>query len=298
MEDNLYMDEEPRGPEKSMKGYKIVILLLVVILGVISFQYFRQVRAIREDFRIERDTLTSRISNLITDIDNIQVANDTMNRNLGIERGRADSLMERLKNERSMNRATIRKYEKELGTLRSVMKRYVEQIDSLNRLNRNLAAENVTFRRQVSTERMRADMAEERATELSNKIRIGSIVKAREIVLSALNRNDRPVSRASRAERLRVDFVLTANELTEPGPRAVYMRITGPDGYVLANDTNALFDYEGDMLTYSATRDIDYQNQDLPVGLYYYGAGITGGTYKVQIYMDGYMIGEAEAVLK
>ncbi len=45
-------------------------------------------------------------------------------------------------------------------------------------------------------------------------------------------------------------------------------------------------------------REIDYQNKDLEVGLYYNGAGITGGTYRVEVYMDGYQIGSAEAYLK
>ena len=48
----------------------------------------------------------------------------------------------------------------------------------------------------------------------------------------------------------------------------------------------------------SAVREIDYQNKDLEVGLYYNGAGITSGTYRVEVYMDGYMIGTTEAYLK
>ncbi len=290
--------EEGKVSDKSIKGYKIMILLLIVILGALSFQYFRHVSQMRKDFKIERDTLTNRISNLITDIDNIKVANDTITYRLTVERGRADSLLTRLQNERSVNRATIRKYEKELGTLRSVTKRLVHQIDSLNTLNQALAKENVTIRKQVTSERLRADAAEETASELQNKVRVGSIVKARDISLTALNSSDREVTRASRAERLRVDFVLSANELTMPGPRTIYVRIIGPDGYVMANESGEVFDFEGDMITYSAAREVDYQNQDLSVGIYYNGGGITSGTYQVEIYMDGYRIGSSEIMLR
>ena len=206
--------------------------------------------------------------------------------------------MEKLQNERNISRATIRRYEKEINTMRNIMRNYVRQIDSLNQLNRSLTQENVAYRQQVNDERVRAQAAEERATEVSNRVKVGSIVRARDIVLSALNTNDRVVPRASRAVRLRVDFILTANELATPGERNVYVRITGPDGYVLAGDVSSLFDYEGDKLTYSAVREIDYQNKDLEVGLYYNGEGITSGTYSVEIYMDGYMIGTAEAYLK
>ena len=288
----------PERSAKSIRGYQIVIVLLVVVLGVLAFIYFRQVRSIKAEAQAEKEVLQQNINDLIVDIDNLKVDNDSISYNLGIGRHRADSLMEKLQNERNISRATIRRYEKEINTMRNIMRNYVRQIDSLNQLNRSLTQENVAYRQQVNDERVRAQAAEERATELSNRVKVGSIVRARDIVLSALNTNDRVVPRASRAVRLRVDFILTANELATPGERNVYVRITGPDGYVLAGDVSSLFDYEGDKLTYSAVREIDYQNKDLEVGLYYNGEGITSGTYSVEIYMDGYMIGTAEAYLK
>ena len=281
---NSQGDNAPERTSKSIRGYQIVIILLVVVLGVLAFIYFRQVKSLKAEAKAEKAILEENINDLIVDLDNLKVAND--------------SLMERLQNERNINRATIRKYEKELGTMRDIMRHYVKQIDSLNQLNRSLTQENVAFRQQVNDERIRAQAAEERASELSNRVKVGAIVRARDIVLTALNSNARVVPRASRAERLRVDFILTANDLATPGERNVYVRITGPDGYVLASDISSLFDYEGDKLTYSAVREIDYQNKDLEVGLYYNGAGITSGTYRVEVYMDGYMIGTTEAYLK
>lgn len=114
----------------------------------------------------------------------------------------------------------------------------------------------------------------------------------------SLSSSDKEVTRASRASRLRVDFVLSANELAIPGERNVYARITAPDGYIMANGANAVFDFEGDKLTCSAVREVDYQNLDLPVGLYYNGSGITGGKYKVAIFMDGYQIGSSEVIMR
>lgn len=286
------------GASKSIRGYQIVIVLLVVVLGVLAFVYFRQVNSLKKEARAEKAVLEENINDLIIDLDNLKVDNDSITYNLDVERQRADSLMECLRNERNINRATIRKYEKEIGTMRDIMRNYVRQIDSLNQLNRSLAQENVAYRQQVNDERLRARAAEERVSELSNRVKVGAIIRARDIELTALNSNDRVVPRASRAVRLRVDFILTANDLATPGERNVYVRITGPDGYVLAGDVASLFDFEGDKLTYSAVREIDYQNSDLEVGLYYNGSGITSGTYMVEIYMDGYMIGSAEAYLK
>jgi hypothetical protein len=165
-------------------------------------------------------------------------------------------------------------------------------------LANKLANENVEYRRQVNTERRRADMAEEMVQELDVKVRRGSLILARNIMLVALNNNNKEVTRANRAARLRTDFVLTANELAQPGERTVYVRIIGPDGYVLANSSNATFEADGERMTYSASRTIDYQNQDLDVYVYYNGGGIAAGKHSVSVYLDGQLIGSNEIILK
>ena len=282
---------------KSARGYLIVIILLVIALGVLVFVYFRQTKQIRTEAEAEKTVLSSQINELRTDFGNLQTSHTAINQSLNQEKERADSLYEALQSEKNTSRATIRRYENELRTLKDVMRRYVHQIDSLNSLNRTLAEENVTYRRQASNERLRAQAAEEKATELTEMLKVGSVVRVRDIELYGINSNDKPVTRAARAARLRVDFILNANELANPGTRPVYVRITGPDGYVLAGDAASLFDYQGDKITYSAVRDVDYQNDDLSVGLYYTGK-VTSGAYIVEVYMDGYKVGETEAFLK
>ena len=182
--------------------------------------------------------------------------------------------------------------------MRTVMEGYIRQIDSLDRINKKLVNENTTIRKMITTYKLRAETAEEKSQELSTKVRQGAVIRARDIRLLALSKSDREVSRASRAERLRVDLVLVGNELAEPGERTVYVQIVGPDGYVLANASNALFDFEGDKITFSAARQVDYQNNDLSVSLFYNGSGITSGKYRVKIYTDGNLIGSNEIILR
>lgn len=134
------------------------------------------------------------------------------------------------------------------------MKGYVKQIDSLNTLNKKLIKENVGFRKEISSAKLRADAWPKKAAELDNKVKVGSVLRARDIRLSALNDRSKPVSRVKNAARLRVDFVLAANELATPGNKAVYVRITSPDGYVLTTEAMPTFEFEGERLSYSAMR--------------------------------------------
>ena len=291
-EEDDYMTPQP--DQNSIRGYRIVIIILSVILVALSALYYgihRQQMRDNELLQADRDSIQSDLGRLMTDYDNLQISNDSISANLTIERERADSLMTRLKKERSWNLAKIKQYEKEVGTLRSIMKSYVRQIDSLNTLNKKLIKENVSYRKEISSANL--------AAELDNKVRIGAVLRARNISLTALNVNSREVTRVKNASRLRVDFVLSANELAEPGNKAIYVRITSPDGYVLTTEEMPTFEFEGERLSYSAMREVEYDNtKDLDVGIFYTSKGFTAGTYRIQLYCEGRLIGQAEIAMR
>lgn len=297
-----YDDElDTPSPDKSIRGYRVVIILLAVILAAMSILYFnihRQQQADYELLQVDRDSIQSNLSHLMDDFDNLKINNDSITASLGMERERADSLMERLKKERSWSYAKIKQYEKEVGTLQTLMRNYLRQIDSLNTLNKKLISENVSYRKEISTISQRAELAEEKAAELDNMVKQGSVLKARNIRLTALNAKSKEVTRIKNAARLRTDFTLAANELTTPGDKTVYVRILAPDGYVLSSEGAPTFDYEGERLSYSAHRSIDYQNEDIDVGIFYNGSGFTAGKYTVQLYAEGRLIGSSEIVLR
>ncbi len=295
-----YDDYEQDGQEasqKSIRGYRIVIILLAIILAGISALYFNLNRQQQRDYQllqIDRDSIQSNLSSLITEYDSLKFSNDTIAAKL-VE---ANQMMEQLKRERRWNYAKIKEYEKEVGTLRSVMRNYLKQIDSLNNLNKKLVAENVSYRKEISTANLRADVAEEKASELENKVRQGSILRARDITMVALNARDKEVSRVKNAVTLRTDFAISSNELATPGNRTIYLVIKSPDGYLLTSESMPTFNFQGMSTGYSASRDVDYQNEDVSVSIYFHGSGFTEGQYHIEIYTDDNLIGSGSVSLR
>jgi hypothetical protein len=283
--------------QKSIRGYRVVIILLAVILAGISALYFNLNRQQQRDYellKVDRDSIQSNLEGLITEYDSLKFTNDTIAARL-VE---ANQMMEQLKRERRWNYAKIKEYEKEVGTLRSVMRNYLKQIDSLNSLNKKLVAENVSYRKEISTANLRADVAEEKASELENKVRQGAVLRARDITMIALNARDNVVSRVSKAVTLRVDFAISSNELASPGNRKVYLCIKSPDGYLLTSESMPTFDYQGMATGYSASREVDYQNEDVDMSIYYHGSGFTEGQYTIEIYTDGNLIGRGSVSMR
>ena len=274
-----------------------MIILLAIILAGLSVLYFNLNRQQQKDYELlqaDRDTIQNNLTSLINEYDNLKYQNDT----IAAQLAKANEMVEQLKRERRFNYNKMREYQKEVGTLRAVMKSYLRQIDSLNTINKKVIGENVSLRKEISTANLRADVAEERASELQNKVAQGSVLRARDIALVALNANDKIITRVQKASTLRVDFTVSANELAKPGNREIYLCITSPDGYLLSTDAMPTFTYQGSKKGYSASREVDYQNEDVDVSIYYKGSGFIPGTYKVELYMDGNLIGSSDVALR
>ena len=153
-------------PDKAMRGYRIVIIILSVILVALSALYYsihRQQKIDNELLRADRDSIQSDLGRVMDEYDNLRISNDTITASLHLERQRADSLMDRLKKERNWNLSKIREYQSQVKLLRSIAEGYVRQIDSLNTLNKKLITENISYRKEISSAQMRAEMAEEKA---------------------------------------------------------------------------------------------------------------------------------------
>ncbi len=301
--ENFNYDHEGTTDTKSaVGGLKIAIIILIIVLAAVSVLYYLSVREDAKEIeamKIERDSIASQYSSLIVDMDSLRFDNDTLNANLLRQRHIADSLVQRMKSERNISYRKLKAYEQELGTLRATMQGFVRQIDSLNQLNKKLTGENLAFRKEITDLRTTTEEAKETAAELNSKIERGAIIKARDITLRAVNKRGKDVTRARTAEQLVTTFVLTANELAEPGDRTVFVRIISPDGYDLAEDQNSQFLFEGENIPYTASREVDYQGEDLAVSVYYNGGGLlTAGQYTVHIYMDEQLVGSNVIILK
>lgn len=298
------LEEELERNVRSIKGLKTMLIVAVILLipaAYFSITYMVDYGRIKDDYAIvesarklfeEQNTLLQRdAESLVTELEELKDRNDTMM----VKYQEAVVMLEQLQKEKTYNYNELARYKREVETLRGVMKGYLRQIDSLNKINNNLQAENVAYKKEISSAQQRADVAEERADELGAKVRIGSVIRASGIRMFALNDKSKEVRKIKNATRLRVDFELTANELAEPGEKSIYIRITPPDGYVLAQE-NLYFTFEGDELDASAVRKVDYQNESVPVSIFYDSNDIVleKGTYRVDIYVDGRLSGSSE----
>lgn len=283
------------------KGYKLGITILsaiIVIATVIFVMYVSSMKEEKQDIIAQKEMIQEQLTITLDDLGTIRTSNIVISDSLRMERQRADSLMSRMRKERNWNSSTIAKYKKELGTLRSIMQKYVEQIQELNVANAKLSQENIQYREEIKSTQQRAEKAEEHSKELSAKVKEGEMLSVANISMVPIRKNDNKTSRMKRAQKLRLDFTLLANSIAKPGERTLYTRVIDPSGYPLSVSQDRVFDFEGKMIPYTASRVVDYQNADVNVSVYYPCSGLSAGAYTVEIYVDGDLAGSREVVSK
>jgi flagellar hook-associated protein FlgK len=163
-------------------------------------------------------------------------------------------------------------------------------VDSLNRLNENLRAENsrVSAELEQRTQQV-AGLSSEKAS-LSEKVAIAAQLDATNIQMSLLNKRDRATKRLKDTKKIQVTFTITKNVTASNGHRTIYVRIQNPGGNVLGGGGS--FAYENRNLECSMKKTIEYTGEEVTVPTFWNVTQmLEGGQYRVSIFADGHMIG-------
>ncbi len=284
--------------QNSKKGNIIVIILSVVVIIVTALFVWQHMRnsELKEYFQEEQMDLESNFRSLIQEYDSLQVVNnyDSLLIQLDVEQQRVSQLLDELETVKATNAVKLRKYRKELSTMRVVMKHYVVQIDSLNRANEELTEENQYVKKQYKAATQTVLQLEEEKEVLSKTIAIASQLEINEITVSPLNSKGRSVRKLSKTERFKISFAITKNITTDAGYKTVFLRITSPQREVLPSGNDDTFVFEDKKLSYSAKRQFEYEAEELEMDIFYdINQFLFAGEYQFDLFVDGVHIGNA-----
>jgi hypothetical protein len=275
-----------------------LIAVAVLLAGALAYVWWDKTSLVNE-LNVEKEELTSQMIALQNDYATLSSDYDTINSQLDSSREEVSQLIERIKKTEATNRSKMRQYEKELGTLRSIMRNYIVQIDSLNTLNKKLKADAAAARREAAESRRQSEELSKTVESLSDQVAVGSVIKARGLKLEAYNASDKVTDRSSRVIRLLTTLSLVENDLAPKGPVRVYIRVKGPDGILLTNDTQRTFEVNGEPMICSASREVDYQGKEVEMSIYLNDiTGYIKGIYTVEAYTQQSLLGSAELMLR
>jgi myosin heavy subunit len=283
-----------------MKKY-LVPLLAVVILALLGGVAYLSVnlseqKQVNEDMqelaRLDKQEMENEYERFTLQYSEMKtkINNDSIIAQLTEEQMKTQKLLEELKQTKANDAREITRLKKELATVRAVLRDYVMQIDSLNRQNERLRAENTHVKEELAQRNTQiAGLSSEKAS-LSEKVAIAAQLDATNIQLLALKKNNKPVKKIKDCKTMQVSFTITRNVTAANGNRTVYVRIQNPGGNTL--NGGGTFAYENRNLQYTMKKNIEYTGEETSSTLYWpVTQMLEAGDYRVSIFVDGNMIG-------
>lgn len=295
------MEEKTLIRDKKDKTLMIIITCLSAVL-ILLFIFFmversknrQHIAAIHE----EKELLEQELTDLSHNYDNLKTSNDTLNEKLFQEQEKIATLLDKMKQFRDNSYAEINRYKKEIGTLKTVLRSYVVQIDSLNQLNQKLSKENTQVRQQINWVRERNQKLENQQKDMKEVIARASALRVENFVVYPVNKKDKETN-WKKCFNLKAEFIITKNITAERGERTIYLRLKRPDDKVIAFSDKAFFKYQNVSLTYSAKRDITYEGDRLEMSIYWPNDGsLIAGKYTAELFSNDELIGTTEFILK
>ena len=286
------------------KKFIIIIVLLIVIIGGVSFFAFRQVqenKEMTELFAIEKEEMENEYTTFATQYDELQVQinNDSLRQKLESEKLKTQRLLEELRQVKTSNAAEIMRLKKELKTVRAVLRSYVIQIDSLNRINEALTTENKEVKKKYSEATRQINTLAQEKKSLNEKVTLAAQLDATNISIQPMNKRGKSAKKVKDVKKIAVSFTLVKNITAKTGERTLYIRIAKPDNEVLSKNASDTFAYENRQLEYSIKKYIEYTGEEQNLTVYWdVEEYLPAGTYNVYIFADGTMIGQQSFSMK
>ncbi|GHT50951.1 hypothetical protein AGMMS49982_07250 [Bacteroidia bacterium] len=280
----------------------IGITLVLVLIVVNAVYLIMQLRVEREKQNKDNEELiglaTEALTDQFNDLDSqydgfkITLRNDSLIAQLEAEQQKVRKLQAELKNTKVADAKKISALKKELETLRTIMRHYVAQIDSLDRLNKELMQENqaITGRYREATQTVTQLSTEKE--KLTERVQIASKLDASNVNVRGLDKKDKPTKAIKKMMKIEVSFTINKNITAKSGTKDIYIRIQKPDEDILVKEPSNVFFFESKNIPYSAKRSIEYKGEEMPLSIYWeVEEMLLPGSYRADIFADGNLIG-------
>lgn len=270
----------------------LVLITIFVMVKVENNKYIKEITA-------EKDSLHTELTVLSDDFKNLQTDNDTLKIKLVGEQEKITLLLEKMRVFRNNSYREVSKYKTQVNTLKTVLRSYVVQIDSLNRLNQALTAENVKVKRQIFWAKDRAKKLSKKNQQMEEKLSMAAALETINFTVFPINKKGRKIKKIRKALKLKSTFTLQKNITAKRGVRRLYIRITRPDESLLFSPGKEKFKYEGAEIYYTSTREIEYEGEKLEVAIFWNNdKSLVKGIYKADLFSEKNHIGTTTFKLK
>ncbi|PLW94182.1 MAG: hypothetical protein C0592_03665 [Marinilabiliales bacterium] len=300
--------ENAENKKKKSNTLKILVWVELAVILILAFLYFTTKSSI-DTVVIEKEKTEQMNAELEADYDSIMTEYNRIKEEYGYltdQLSEQDSLIIAQAEEIQQlinSQADYRRIKKKLDYLREITQGYVNQIDSLYRVNQELVAENQGLRTDLESANENANSLTEEKDNLNKQINDAAYLRAYSISATPYKTRSggklSETDKAKKVDMIRVCMVVGENKLVSSGQKDIYVRIARPDNLILTQGSYS-FIYQGNRIQYSAKKVISYNQkaQSICIDFYRENLELPKGTYHIAVLSSEYEMGNAVLVLR
>lgn len=270
----------------------------LALVGTVAYLYVnldnqkKENKAMQELAELDKKEMENEYQQFATQYSEMktQISNDSIIAQLTAEQEKTERLLKELKDTKSNDAREIARLKRELATVRTVLRSYVIEIDSLNRLNQNLTAENSRIKGQYNEATRQIEGLNSERASLSEKVAIAAQLDATGISMQLKNKKGKKTDKTSKCKTVQVNFTIAKNVTASNGTKTFYVRITSPSGTTLGG--GGTFNYQNRSLEATMRKAVEYDGRETTISTFWnVSQSLMAGTYQVSVFADGNMIG-------
>jgi myosin heavy subunit len=306
---------EPEKKEESKN--KVLYAIIVVLLIGLSFSLYYNYTGNKEnvDLTSEKAQLQSEFSSLsdTMDVRNSEILlitdkNTALDSAVTVAQAQLEEDRKKIKgmlSKSNMTKAELKEAKQKIKDYEASVTDLQAKITELTAQNQQLTEANKKLGEDLVAERKTTTELNERNIGLSKTVEVGQLLQLTMLEVEGVkqrpNGRDRAVKNAKAAESIKISFETGENKILPAGTVSLYVRVINPKGETISveNQGSGLMTLAGSDLKiqYSTKADIDWNQANKKVSVYWKQFISTPGTYKVEIYQSGYLTGKGEVTL-
>ena len=283
----------------------VVVALIAIAAAVLTYHHFytkpllQENEDLKELAELEKQEMETQYRDFDLQYEMLQsqLSNDSLIAQIENERRHTQQLLEELERTKATDAAEIKRLKAEIASLREVLRSYIMQVDSLNRINQSLHEENTQIKEQISVANTQITNLSTERNQLKDKVNIAAQLDATGFWVTPKDKKSKDAKKVKDVKKLAFGFTIVKNVTAQNGQRTLYARILKPDNSVMGN--KGTFPYESTTLEYTEKKYIDYTGEEEKITMY---TDVTefleAGTYKLFLFCDKQMIGQTNFTLK
>lgn len=309
----------PSRPVRNPNGgkYLIIGVLAVALLGTWGYLLWSKNKSEKEkqDLKVESTNYFSQRDSIKVLYDQAEMRLDSITSTNNDLQGKLTDRQKDINNLKSEIRGILSKKnatEAELNRAKQLIAQLNDKIAGLEadvtRLtgeNQTLTAANTSLQQEKTDLQTNLQTTNTEKEELAKTVDVASTFSASNIQITPINEKrsgkEKTTTTAKRVDKLVVSFDVE-NRIAKSGPADMYMIVTAPDGKVISDASmgsgTLTTRTDGDK-TFTTKIPVDYeQGTRKNVSFPLHQSGFQTGDYKIEIYHNGFKIGEGVRTLK